>query len=333
MPRKSRIDAAGALHHIIMRGIEGSKVFRDDSDRNDFLRRLSLLVKDTGTLCYAWALIPNHIHLLLKTGKVPLSTVMRRLLTGYAVSHNRRHKRHGHLFQNRYKSILCQEDSYFLELVRYIHLNPIRAGIIPDMHRLDNSSLCGHSAIMGTRTNEWQDTDRVLRLFADTTSLARRRYRSFVEKGIKEGHRIDLIGGGLIRSSGGWVNVAAMRREKVSQKSDERILGDSRFVEEVLASAREQMEQSYALKAEGYTLDKLTKRVCALMNIGKRELFAMGKDRTRVRARSLFCYFAARELGISQVDLAKRLKLSPSAVTFSVKRGELLARERGFTLT
>lgn len=136
MPRKSRIDAAGALHHVIMRGIERSKIFRDDADRDDFLRRLSLILKDTKTVCYAWALIPNHIHLLLKTGKSSLSLVMRRLLTGYAVSYNRRYKRHAHLFQNRYKSILCQEDSYFLELVRYIHLNPFRAGIVSDMSSL-----------------------------------------------------------------------------------------------------------------------------------------------------------------------------------------------------
>lgn len=136
MPRKSRIDAAGALHHVIMRGIEHSKIFRDDADRDDFLRRLSLILKDTKTVCYAWALIPNHIHLLLKTGKSSLSLVMRRLLTGYAVSYNRRYKRHAHLFQNRYKSILCQEDSYFLELVRYIHLNPFRAGIVSDMSSL-----------------------------------------------------------------------------------------------------------------------------------------------------------------------------------------------------
>jgi putative transposase len=213
MPRKSRVDAAGALHHVIMRGIERSKIFRDDADRNDFLRRLSIILKDTKTVCYAWALIPNHIHLLLKTGKTPLSSVMRRLLTGYAVYYNRRYKRHGHLFQNRYKSILCQEDSYFLELVRYIHLNPLRADIVSDMNGLDHCSFAGHSVIIGKRTNDWQDTDGVLRLFGDTTSVTRRRYRSFIEKGIEEGRRTDLTGGGLVRSSGGWINVAAMRRE------------------------------------------------------------------------------------------------------------------------
>ncbi len=130
MPRKARIDAPGALHHIIVRGIERRNIFLDDVDRENFLARLGAVIEDTQTACFAWALIPNHVHLLLRTGDGPISRVMQRLLTGYAVSFNRRHRRHGHLFQNRYKSILCQEDAYLLELVRYIHLNPLRAKMV-----------------------------------------------------------------------------------------------------------------------------------------------------------------------------------------------------------
>lgn len=147
MPRRSRIDAPGALHHIIARGIERCKIFRDDADRNNFLDRLGGIIDDTGTVCFAWALIPNHFHLLLRTGRVPIATVMCRLLTGYAVSHNRRYRRHGHLFQNRYKSILCQEDAYLLELVRYIHLNPIRAKLVSDIKALDKYVFSGHGVI------------------------------------------------------------------------------------------------------------------------------------------------------------------------------------------
>ena len=123
MPRKARIDAPGALHHIICRGIDRQKIFVDDTDRDEFVRRLAAVVKDTQTFCYAWALIPNHFHLLLRTGAIPTTTVMQRVLTGYAGAFNRRHRRIGHLFHNRYKSILCQEDAYLLELTRYIHLN------------------------------------------------------------------------------------------------------------------------------------------------------------------------------------------------------------------
>ena len=109
MPRKARIDAPGALRHVIVRGIERRKIFLDDIDRDNFLKRLGNVLSETATPCFAWALIPNHAHLLLRTGTSAIATVMRRLLTGYAVSFNRRHRRHGQLFQNRYKSILCQE--------------------------------------------------------------------------------------------------------------------------------------------------------------------------------------------------------------------------------
>jgi len=118
MPRKARLDAPGALHHVIFRGIDRGKIFRDDDDRDDFVERLGSIITATRTACYAWALIPNHVHLLLRTGETPISQVMRCLLTGYAVGFNRRHRRHGHLFQNRYKSILCQADSYLLELTQ-----------------------------------------------------------------------------------------------------------------------------------------------------------------------------------------------------------------------
>ena len=142
MPRKTRIDAPGALHHIIVRGIERKKIFKDDTDRVKFLERLGAILTDTKTHCLAWTIIPNHFHLLLRTGATLISSVMRRLLTGYAIYFNRRHRRSGHLFQNRYKSILCQEDAYLLELVRYIHLNPVRAKLVTDYNELQNYPFC-----------------------------------------------------------------------------------------------------------------------------------------------------------------------------------------------
>ena len=121
--------------------MERSKIFQERTDRSNFLDRLGVIARETKTSCFAWALIPNHFHLLLKTGQVPIATVMRRLLTGYAVTYNRRHRRHGRLFQNCYRSILCQEDNYFLELVRYFHLNPMRAGIVKGVKALDKYPL------------------------------------------------------------------------------------------------------------------------------------------------------------------------------------------------
>jgi putative transposase len=140
MTRQARIDAPGALHHIICRGIERGQIFLDDADRDHFVGRLATVLSEASTSCFAWILIPNHFHLLVRTGSVPISTVMRRLLTGYAVHFNRRHHRSWHLFQNRYKSILCQQDYHILELVRYIHLHPIRANIFSDLSELDQYS-------------------------------------------------------------------------------------------------------------------------------------------------------------------------------------------------
>jgi REP element-mobilizing transposase RayT len=153
MPRQARLDAPGLLQHVMARGIERRKIFWDDQDRQSFLERLALILDETQTQCYAWALIPNHFHLLLRTSLMPLSKVMRRLMTGYAVTFNKRHKRSGHLFQNRYKSIVCEEDSYLLELIRYIHLNPLRAGLAKDLKELDKYPWTGHSAIMGKKNN------------------------------------------------------------------------------------------------------------------------------------------------------------------------------------
>jgi putative transposase len=149
MPRQSRIDAPGALHHIIARGIGSRNIFNDDQDRDNFVNRLETLLKQTRTGCYAWALIPNHFHLLLRTGNVPVGTTMSRLLTGHGATYNRRHRRSGHLFQNRYKSILCQEETYLLDLVRYIHLNPLRAKLVKDLSSLDTYPYSGHKALMG----------------------------------------------------------------------------------------------------------------------------------------------------------------------------------------
>ncbi|MDD2320493.1 MAG: transposase [Geobacteraceae bacterium] len=126
MPRQPRLDIPGLLQHVIVRGIERTEVFLDDKDRQRFVDRFDRLLVETETDCYAWALIPNHFHLLLRCKCVELSRFMRRLLTGYAVYFNLRHNRSGHLFQNRYKSIFCEEESYLLELIRYIHLNPHR---------------------------------------------------------------------------------------------------------------------------------------------------------------------------------------------------------------
>jgi len=332
MPRSARIDAPGALHHIIVRGIQKNRIFHDDVDRINFLDRLGKILSETDTNCFAWALIPNHFHLLLRTGNCPLATVMRRLLTGHAITFNIRHHRNGYLFQNRYKSILCQEDTYLLELVRYIHLNPIRAGLVQDLQALANYPFCGHAVIMGKKSIPWQNDQFVLQYFGKTRSKACRRYKIYVEKGIQRGRRPELTGGGLIRSSGGWSAIKSLRRANLHLKSDERILGDSDFVERTLKTAQESLEKKYSLRSQGYDLYKLADRVAEIVLIEPEIIFQPGKQPQKVKARSLFCYWAVRELGITMAVLAAKLCISQPTVSLSVRRGEQIVSEEGYVL-
>jgi REP element-mobilizing transposase RayT len=333
MPRLARLDAPGVIHHIIIRGIERRKIFRDNRDRENFLERLGNLLEETKTGCYAWAFLQNHAHFLLRTGEVPLATLMRRLLTGYVVSFNRRHKRHGHLLQNRYKSIVCQEETYLRELVRYIHLNPLRAGVVPDLAALNSYPYCGHSALMGRRKRPWQDVDYVLRSFGKRVGNARREYLAYVEAGEEQGRRRDLVGGGLVRSLGGWAEAEKLRLKGQDHiKSDERILGDSDFVDSVLAQAEEHYMRQCALRRRGYDLEKVAERVAEIYGIEVGEVLARGRQPQRVSARSLFCFWAVRELGNSLASLAMRLEMSPAGVGYAVQRGEAIAQENGYEL-
>jgi putative transposase len=325
MPRKARIDAPGALHHVIVRGIERRKIFRSDYDRENFLDRLSILIPETRTDCFAWSLIPNHFHLLLRTGSVPIAVLMNRLLTGYAGWFNKKYKRHGQLFQNRYKSFLCQEDLYLKELVRYIHLNPLRAGIVADMTELDEHRWCGHGVLMNKAAHPWQNIDYVYGFFSDQKNVARKRYRAFVEKGSSQGKRLDLTGGGLLRSVGGWAALKGFRKAGIRVKGDERILGDSDFVIHVLKAADEQLEQKYALKASGYDFDCAVHRVAQVLGMRPDEVTAYGKSPQTVKARALLCFWAHRKLGMTTAGISGKLGLCQSAVSRLSKRGEAIA--------
>lgn len=220
MPRAARLDVPGALHHIMVRGNDRAKIFKDDQDRAKFLDRLGKTVEETRCSVYAWVLMDNHIHLLFRSGKKGISAVMRKVLTWYAIYYNRRHRRTGHLFENRYKSILCEEDRYLLALIQYIHLNPVRAGIVQTIEELDRYPWSGHGAVMGNRECIWMDADHVLLQFNDTKRRARNAYRKFVEEGFQMGRKPEMTGGGLVRSKGGWSQVLSARRRGQREEYD-----------------------------------------------------------------------------------------------------------------
>jgi len=337
MPRQARLDAPGVLQHIMARGIERRKIFWDDKDRTAFLERFGVILEETQTQCYAWALIPNHFHILLRTGATPLSTVMRRLMTGYAVTFNLRHRRAGHLFQNRYKSVVCEEDTYLLELTRYIHLNPLRAKLVKDLKELDKYLWTGHSALLGKRKNPLvpdvplinagekngkslaeKTVEDVLQYFGKNLKEARRRYRQFVEKGIKHGRRPELQGGGLVRSAGGDKRGLLGRKKGEREKGDQRILGSGDFVANVIKDANEVLAQTAKFDI---SLDELIFRVCAKFEIKVKDLISTSRKRYLSQARGVVCYLAVDELGYMGDDVARSLKISGRGVSDCRERG------------
>jgi len=314
MPRTSRLDVTGILQHVIVRGIEKRDIFLDDGDRRSFLARFSKLLLENGMECLAWAIMTNHAHLLLRPQRAKLALFMRRLLTGYAVSFNLRHHRSGHLFQNRYKSIVCEEEPYLLELVRYIHLNPVRAGLVEGMDELDRYEWSGHSVLMGKQELPGQRTDEVLTYFGKRLKGARRRYRDYVAEGISRGKRDELVGGGLRRS-------LKLAGGSGVQEYDERILGSGEFVEE-LKRNEGLADRLPALMP----VKEVIERLAGFFEIEVDDLRKRVKEKRAVEARNMISYFAVREMGHNGAEVAKLLNVTRSAVSVAAGRGEQFVR-------
>ncbi len=316
MPRQPRLDAPDALHHVMVRGLERRVIFRDDQDRADFVARLAALAEGGAWTVYAWALLPNHAHLLVRTGTRPLARSMRSLLTGYAGAFNRRHQRVGHLFQNRYKSVVVEEDAYLWELVRYLHLNPLRAQVVPDLRKLDRYPWTGHSALLGTVPRPWQATQTVLGHFGPRRR-ARHAYRAFVAEGIPRGRRPDLQGGGLLRSLGGWAVVQRLRRGREAYTGDERVLGSSEFVE----ALRRTVEAAEAPRRPWRALEPLLARVCRHVGLPREALGGGGRRLAVQQARAGLAYLWVEVLGHPGRPLAPVLGVQPAAIPKAARRG------------
>jgi putative transposase len=320
MPRSPRLDAPGTLHHVIARGIERCAIFADDTDRSDLLQRLAIVLTASRSACYAWCLMPNHFHLLWRSGQAPLSRCLQRALGGYAGAFNRRHHRSGHLFQNRFKSTVVQDDLYLLELVRYIHLNPLRAHLVADLAALDTYAWTGHATLLGQHACPWQDTDAVLQQFAPTVAVARRAYRAFVVAGL-QGPSVDLDGGGLRRSHQGGAAVQDLPRGRERWTFDERILGSAAFVSGVLTELVPTGAPSARRLEAAAVLPPLLAYVAQRLALTVTELTARSRGRDVVRARDIVSYVAVCQAGLPARQIAPWLKLSPRAVLDAVARG------------
>jgi putative transposase len=262
MARKARIHIPGGVYHVMLRGNGGQDIFFSG---DDFSRLFLLLQEGTerfGYRVHGFCCMPNHLHLLLQVSDIPLSQGMQNLSFRYTQWINRRHDRRGHLFQGRYKALLVDEDSYLLELVRYVHLNPVRRGMVADPVDYPWSS---HQAYLGQENLPWLTTDWVLGQLAEDRVDARRIYASFVFDGLGEGHRNDFHKGA----------------------SDGRVLGDDRFLEQIAGSAGESPKSKPSLK-------EIVALVCQHYAIEKAALVNPSQRRQLAEARAMVAWLAKR---------------------------------------
>lgn len=287
MARKPRIHLPGGLYHVIFRGNAGQPVFVTDADRYRFYLLLQEGTCRFGYRIHAFCLMTNHIHLALQTGDIPLSRGMQNLSFRYTRWINWREKRTGHLFQGRYKAVLVDDDTYLLELVRYIHLNPVRAGMIK---RPEDYPWSGHRAYLGMELLPWLTTERMLEQFATSLRKARAGYEAFVLDGLGEEHRPEFHGGG----------------------EDSRVLGNDTFVDKCLSCLEE--------KPLRLTAQEVIDKVCRAYNIDETTLRRQSQQRVASEARAVVGWLA-RELGcVTLSDVGKLVNRDVGSISSSVRR-------------
>lgn len=329
MPREGRLHIPGGCYHIIGRGLERRYIFDLIEDKENFLSRLGENLDRSQAQCLAWALMSNHYHLLIRAGRSPLSKLMAPLLSGYAGYYNRRHDRSGYVFQNRFKSILCDVDNYLKQLVRYIHRNPVRAGIVENTRELERYRWTGHAGVFGHCRQSWHDVDRMLEFFGQSRRAARNRYREFVTVDQPGDSRINLSGGGLVRSSGSWESLSRLRDEHRCRIGDERILGAPEFVARVLRQDELTVDLRTALERVGWDLEKLINHVCHLHDVSSERLLNKTRHRKTSVAKSVICYWGTECLGLSAREIATRLGLTHPAVSYRTRMGRRYCESKG----
>jgi putative transposase len=300
MARKPRVEFEGAFYHVILRGNRRQKIFADTRDRVSYLERIEHYRRRFGFIIYAYVLMPNHVHLLIETKRVGLSRIMQGVQSTYTQWYNRRHRTVGHLFQGRYKALLCDRDKYLLELVRYIHLNPyrMRKGLNPWKYRWSS-----HRAYLGEKGPVGIETETVLGQMAKRIGQARQAYLKFMEEGMGEGHE-----------------------EKYYQATDQRFLGDEDFVERVASRAREKEIELRGNRRVGF--ERLLQAVAKEYGVSKQALTGTGRQREWIEGRRLLVY-VAREWGkITTKELGKRLGRDPSMISRLSREYEEGGRDR-----
>ncbi len=310
MPRKNRLDFPGALHHVIARGIEKKNIFQKKEDKLDFLNRLRANVEAHDIKLYAWCIMSNHTHLLLQTGEYKVSSFMRKILTGYAISYNKRHKRVGHLFQNRYKSVLCEKEEYLLRLIRYIHLNPVKAKMI-SIEDLDTYKWTSHKDILSATGTELPiEVDEVLSHFGRYQKVALKHYLRFISEGVDLDE--ELSSGGLKKSLG--KNLSQIQKSEIDS-FDDRILGIGDFVNNTLKKVEFEEYEKHSFESIG----QLIAAIETYYRLPEGELLVRSKSSREPR--DVFLYLGKTLLGKSCAELGEQLGIQRSPASKGFIRG------------
>jgi REP element-mobilizing transposase RayT len=300
MPRQPRIELEGALYHIISRGNNRQVIFKDDQDRAKFLSLLEGQKKRRPFYLYAYVLMSNHVHLLVERAGERLGDILKPVFGSYAQWWNRKYRHVGHVFQSRYKAILCQSDAYLGTLVRYIHLNPVRAKIVRHAEEYQWSS---HRVYLRQRREPWVDVEPVLRQFGKTKKQAIAQYVAFVRAGEGEGHREDFY-----------------------QGVEGRMLGDAEFVETIKKKVGDvkPMGKRQERTQPGLTWQDLVERVERETGVKKQAIFGRGRKPEQLLCKEALIYAAHEWLGMRTIEIARRMGVDPS----SCSRRYAVARER-----
>jgi putative transposase len=313
-----RLDEPGSFHHVFSRAVDGRAIFVDPSDRVDLEDRIARQVVAGAFHVHACTVMSNHFHLLLERLEIPLSDSMHRILTGFAVQHNVRHERRGHVFQSRFRSIRVEDGDYLYELIRYIHLNPLRAGIVPDLEALEEYVGSSHAHIMGRRQMNWICTELLERLFGEIDpGCWQRNYLEFLARESSCSLKELRVGSHLLDRMG----IRATRDEDVKWRPGQaRILGSMEYVRKVYeARAGKRGFHVRSREAEHQQMNAITVAVSSCTCVPVTSLRKSGRSGRLCRARRVLIRMLVEEIGVSSSNVARYLGISVTAVTKSLR--------------
>ena len=308
------------MHHVLARGVEKRPIFDDDHDMSVFTERLAACVEETDTSVLAWVLMTNHLHLLTRTETVPLSTFMQKLLTGHALYYNKRHERVGHLFQNRFKSIIVQAEEYLMDLVRYIHRNPLRAGLVKFPEYLESYRWSGHRGILHRSTFRWMKRKEVLDHFPGDEHQRVSAYTGFLENDHSENSRSCLSSGCFAVSSKGLIPVGQSGAD-AGYGEGFRLLGTREFGLSVLKRLKEMDDRTFRTRSPSHdVIISLVRLVEDHWKLTEGSLRSGGRRESAVHAREALSFLLIDSLGLTLSDSASIVGVSRQGVCGAIER-------------